>query len=577
MFVLLWVSTTSFATGQTDGRGNDPELPADSMVITADDPGRGGNYLGDYNQAYYQLSELNAGLGPPPKDVYLQTPQATLEHFIRAARDTNYRRAAYALNLNLLPESVQLEEAAVLAEKLHYVVKQRVPISWGSLPDRPDGQINQSAGNSPIAGKPQRTIGFGTLEIEGLRVPLSLQRVRVEDEPPVWVISAATVENIERLYQVYGPSDFSRWVPDWAEVKILGLRLWKLVGVVVLGFLCYWLGRSTYRLLSRLLRRSEADWASDLGDRIATPVAVAAGALLFYVVMNNVLSVAGGWAPYLYSFLLIGIVVVLTWLVMRIIDYIIGRISATQVEDVSDEENLESRRLLTYISVARWVITFIVIVVGIGLILGQFPDLRNLGLSMVASAGLATIVLGIAAQSTLGNIVAGLQIAITRPARIGDSVITHGGEYGTVEDIRFTYLVVKTWDSRRIVIPLKHFIDNPFQNWSMTSSHMLKPILLHADFYTDVDKIRHKFLELCNNNENYDGESDPSVQVLEANKEDIVIRCLCSAKDAPTAWTLHVQLREAMVAYLAELREGRNLPRERVQSVDARSAAVDQD
>ncbi len=252
---------------------------------------------------------------------------------------------------------------------------------------------------------------------------------------------------------------------------------------------------------------------------------------------------------------------------MRVIDYVMERLADTQVGDISDEENIESRRTLTSISVARRVITFVVVVVGIGVVAGQFPGLQNLGVSLLASAGLATILIGIAAQPTLGNIVAGLQIAITKPARIGDSV-TFEGEYGTIEAIRFTYLVIKTWDARRLIIPLKYFITHPFENWSMTDPHMLKPIILHADYTIDVEEVRQKFGEVVRNHELYDEASEPKVQVVGSDKEALEIRCLCSARDASTAWELHCDVRETMLSYLAQLSSGARLARERVQVVE---------
>ncbi len=546
---------------------NAQELPAlDSLVDYRE--GAAANSLGDYSEAYYQVDALNDNLPERPASVHLRTPQATLEHFVRAVRSKDYAAAAHALNFNLLPASLTAEDAAKLAEKLHYVIRQRVPIDWRDLPDRPDGQANRSTTQPAIEGQPRRTVDFGMLEVGGRQIQFSLDRVRVRDEAPVWVVSAATVENIEALYAAYGPTWLTRAMPSWAETRVLGIYIWKLIGLLVFAFLCYLAGRLTYWAVNKLVGRSEAAWVNDLGDKMATPISLAVGSLLFYLVLNNALSLSGGISPYLYSLLLAVVIISVTWLFMRIIDYVIKRVTDTQIADVSDEENLESRKLLTYVSVARWVLTAIVVAIGISVIAGQFPGLRNLGASLLASAGIATIILGIAAQSTLGNIIAGLQIAITKPARIGDSIITSNGEYGTVEDIRFTYLVVKTWDARRLVIPLKYFIDHPFQNWSMNDPHMLKPIVLYADYFTDVEKIRDKFITLCKENENYDGENEPSVQVVGTEKEAIKIRCLVSAKDAPTAWTLHVELREAMVKFLAGLQDGKRLARERVLVVE---------
>ena len=562
--LLLLVTTLTLGTLPAQ---NNQDLPTRDSVFQYGQDRTITNTLGDYNEAYYQLEELNAGLPERPAGTHLRTPQATLEHFIKQSRANNYEAAAQALNLNLLPKSLQPAEAATLAEKLHYVIRQRVPIDWTGLPDRPDGQTNRSTTQPAIEGQPRRTLNFGNLDVDGRQVGLSLQRVRVNEEPPVWVVSAATTENIEALYAQYGPTWVNRAMPEWAEQRVLGVKIWKVFGLLLFAALCYFAALLIYRAVAWLVGQSDAEWVNDLGDKMAKPIAVAGGSLLFYIALNDFLKIAGGWSPYLYSLLLAVVIISLTWLIMRVIDYAIERITDTKVADVSDEDNLESRKLLTYLSVARWVITAIVVAVGISIIVGQFPQLRNLGVSLMASAGIATIILGIAAQSTLGNIIAGLQIAITKPARIGDSIITSNGEYGTVEDIRFTYLVVKTWDARRLIIPLKHFIDEPFQNWSMNDPHMLKPIVLHADFYADVDKIRAKFIDLCKHNENYDGASDPTVQVVGSDKESIHIRCLASAKDAPTAWTLHVELREAMLRYLAGLQQGEFLARERVQSI----------
>ncbi len=524
--------------------------------------------LGDYADAYYLLERLNTGLPDRPADINLRTPQSALELFTLSAREGRFDRAAYALNLNLLPQEVQQQQAATLAEKLYYVINKRVSIDWGGLPDRPDGQVNMAgAGQKSIAGAPQRSISFGRLSAAGREVRLYLQRVRVGERAPVWVVAPSTVENIETLYADFGPTWLDRRVPDWADQDVLGISLWKAFAMLVLGGLCYLL-YFLFRYVTRhLLNRSENEWLTDLSENIAKPTALALAVLAFYLGMNNLLSIAGGWSPYLYALLLVVVVISLTWLVMRIIDYVMERLTDTQVGDITDEENMESRRTLTSISVARRVITFVVVIVGLGIVIGQFPGLQNLGVSLLASAGLATILIGIAAQPTLGNIVAGLQIAITKPARIGDSVIFEG-EYGTIEEIRFTYLVIKTWDARRLIIPLKYFITHPFENWSMTDPHMLKPIILHADYTIDVDQVREKFGEVVRSHELSDEESDPTVQVVGSDKEALEIRCLCSAKDASAAWQMHCDVREVMVKYLAELSAGARLARERVQVVE---------
>ena len=562
--ILLFYGSLAFAQNQPDN-----DLPSEDTLITIDTAALPDTMaLGAYNEAYYQLERLNTGLPERPADINLRTPQAALEHFILSARTGDFLRAAYALYLNLLPDRVQSAQAAMLAEKLYYVINKRVSIDWDALPDRPDAQVNVAAGGKQaIAGQPRRNVAFGRLTPGDRQYMLYLQRARVGERAPVWVVSPTTVENIETLYAGFGPNWLDRHVPAWLDRTVLGISLWKVVAMLLLAGACWLLYYLVRYLTKLLLNRSDSEWATDLSAHVAGPFAIALAVFAFYVGMNDLLSIAGGWSPYLYAALLVVVVITVTWVITRVIDYLMERLTDTQVGDISDEENMDSRRTLTSISVARRVISFVVVVVGLGVIAGQFPGLQNLGVSLLASAGLATIIIGIAAQPTLGNIVAGLQIAITKPARIGDSVIFEG-EYGTIESIRFTYLVIKTWDARRLIIPLKYFITHPFQNWSMTDPHMLKPIILHADYTVDVDRVRSKFSELLKGHELYDQESEPTVQVVDSDKEALKIRCLCSAKDASSAWQLHCDVRESMVTYLAKLSAGARLARERVQIVD---------
>ena len=196
------------------------------------------------------------------------------------------------------------------------------------------------------------------------------------------------------------------------------------------------------------------------------------------------------------------------------------------------------------------------------MIFSQFRSLEKLGISLLASAGLITIILGVAAQNTLGNIIAGIQIALTQPASIGDTVNIEN-EWGYVEDIRFTYMVVRTWDSRRLIIPLKDVISKPFENWSMTSPKQVRPIIIYADYHIDVQKVRDKFAQLLVDSGNWDEEHEPTVQVTGVTEKSIQIRALCSAKDASTTWDLHCTLREQLVRFIASLNNGEYLAKQR--------------
>lgn len=556
LFILALLPGTSL-TGSA-------QIPVDSTQAKTDYQ-KARPQIKGYNSAFYLLSDLNTGLPERPPGVNLQTPRACLEHFVRACREEAFHKAAHALNFNMMPAAQQQEVAEARARELFYILSKSVRIDWDLLSDRPDGQINQGiTAQQSITGQPLRSINFGSLDLNGQTLPLRIQRVRVEEQSPVWVVSANTVENIIPLYKAYGPSPLAQRIPAWAKTEIMGIAWWKIIGLAILITLCLLIARLSQYLINKAVKRSEQPWVNELGENMGQPVALAISALLFYAGMKQVLSISGTWSPYLYALLLIIVIGSVTWLLMRSIDYLMDRVAERKVGDITNEENLESKRYLTMISVARKVIAFVVIVLGIGAIVSQFPSLQNLGLSLFASAGIATVILGIAAQATLGNIIAGLQIAITKPVRIGDWVLFEG-EYGAVEDIRFTYLVINTWDKRRVVVPLRYFITHPFENWTMYDAHLLKPIVLHADYKIDVNLVRNKFAELLRAADAYDETLPPKVQVVDSSKESIVIRALCSARNAPIAWDLHCQLREDMVAYIARLEAGKYLAKERVK------------
>jgi small-conductance mechanosensitive channel len=524
--------------------------------------------LKEYNKAYYNLQKLNVGLDSIPNGVNLQTPQAALEHFILSSREERFDLAAYAINLNLLPNDLQKEKAKILAKKLYYVISKRIQLDWNKVPDRPDGQIDvTSNSNSQVAGKPRRTITLGSLGLDGREVPIDLQRVKLKGKAPIWVISSNSAENIEPLYSQYGPSQILDYIPEWLQFQLLDIPFWKILGFILTLLISLLIFLVTKKALYSSTATDE-QWISEIGNKIATPLGLFFAILFFYLVNNHLLSLSGNLSPYFYAFVLTFVIGSATWVILRAIDYIMDRLSSMYIDDVSEEQNLQARRYITYLSVARRVVTFIVLLIGIGIILSQFENLQTAGISILASAGIATIILGIAAQSTLGNIIAGLQVAITRPARIGDSILFEG-EYGWVEDIRFMYLVVRTWDKRRVIVPLQYFISHPFQNWSMNSPHMLKPIYLYADYKIDVEKVRAYFSEILKQEEKYDEEAPPTLQVTSCSKEGIEMRALCSAKDAADAWDLHCKIREKLAKFVGELEQGIYLSRERVEIINS--------
>ena len=192
----------------------------------------------------------------------------------------------------------------------------------------------------------------------------------------------------------------------------------------------------------------------------------------------------------------------------------------------------------------------------------KFPSIQHLGVSLLASAGLAGLVVGIAARPTLSNLMAGIQLALTQPIRIDDVVIVEG-EWGRIEEIGTTYVVVEIWDLRRLIVPLSYFIEHPFQNWTRTTSDLLGTVFVHADYRVSVDEVRGELHRILQASGMWDGKVW-NLQVTDATNRSLELRAMMSAPNASTAWDLRCHVRERLIAYLQQ-NHADSLPRERTE------------
>ena len=535
--------------------------------LTSQEQSRMGGAVQEYNEAYFVLKHLNRGLPPLDTIPNQQTPQATMEYFVLQARQGHFDKAARMLNLNLIPDKQQPKVAAGLAERLHHILENETGINWDNLPDRPDGLVtipSINTGSPKLVGKPLRSYLLGGLTLQDRDVDLRLQRVKVGDESPVWVFSPNTVENIDPLYRVYGPSQLARSLPGWASATVLGMPLWKWLVFIVISLIAFGVAKLARALTYRATGWLHQYWVSEVASRVATPVAVLVGIGVFFMISYFSQTYIGPVSSYFSGTLWVAIVIAVTWLLMRIIRYFSEYAAQQHSERTANQDKEENRSYLTYLSVIQRVLIFVVFVVGMSVVLTQFRPLKVLGVSLLSSVGVISVIFGIAAQSTLGNIIAGIQIAITRPVRIGDAVL-HENNWGWVEDITYTYLLIRTWDQRRVIVPLKYFITNPVENWSMKDPGITRSIYLYADYRIDVRKVRKKYEELYEQAEEWDDRMPPIVQVTAVKEETLEIRLLCSAQDSSVSWNLHCRLREEMMRYIVELEDGAHLTKRRVK------------
>lgn len=249
------------------------------------------------------------------------------------------------------------------------------------------------------------------------------------------------------------------------------------------------------------------------------------------------------------------------WALMRIVAWRLRH--AASRADISAVNNLDSRKLVTRINVLRRIANVLIGFLTVAAALMAIPGAREMGVSLFASAGVAGLVVGIAAQPVLANLIAGLQLAFTQPIRIDDAVVLEG-EWGWIEEIDIFHVVVRVWDERRLVVPLKYFIEQPFQNWTRESAAIIGSIFWHVDYRAPVTRMREKLKALCEASPHWD-KRVCVLQVTEAKGDSIELRALASAANSPAAWDLRCDIREKMIAWLQQ-EHPEALPRQRAEA-----------
>jgi len=482
---------------------------------------------------------LNSGLGTPPPGVDRQTPHAAVQGFLSAAHRGDYALAAHYLDLDFLPRAQQAERGFQLARRLKFVLDRKLAVDLSSLSKVPEGEPSGS-----------RTQQLGTIPLKEDNIPIRVQRVTA-DGALVWVFGESSVRQVDPLFAAYGPR-VAEWLPPFFfSDTVLGLEPWQWLGllVVLLGGLtvAVVVERLALAFALRLARWTRISWDDDL-------VAVGRGPLR--LVLLSALLVAGttflrlpGPAQEVFNRVCYSLAVIsLAWFILRFL-----RVSATFVQNrvsVEMKDASRARSVSTQLVVLRSIFEVATYVIAAALLLIQFDVVRSVGVSLLASAGIAGLVLGLAAQKSISTLLAGIQLSITQPIRIGDQVVVEN-EFGTVEAISLTYVVLRVWDQRRLVIPITQFLDKPFQNWSKGSPEMLGAVTLQVDYFADIGALRKELTRILEGEcrEVWDGRVG-SVVVLDVLDRTLTVRALVSVANSEKLFDLRALVRERMVEYL---------------------------
>ncbi len=483
-----------------------------------------------------------------------QTPRRTLEGFLKEGREGDFRVAASYLDLHGIAESLRDKEGPDLAQKLAYVLERRPSLDLAKIPDEPEGDPSAKAAGSFVAD---------TLYAGEEPVPVTLARMPFPDGIPRWLIARSTVAAIPALDAAYGPRPIGIHIPvSLTRPTIIGNEPWQWIGVAFAVAFAYVIARGTAALIVRaggyVARRTPTQADDALVESSRRPLRVLFGAGLFRVFVGPLqltTAVVDVCEHASYTALVVGV----AWLLWRLL----GVATLWLEEQTGDDPSnaLRGRRVRTQAMLLRRVASVTVGFFAVAFVLMQFEFVRSVGVSLLASAGVAGVVVGLAAQKSLAAIIGGIQFSFAQPVRVGDQVVVET-EFGEVEEINLTYAVVRLWDKRRLVLPITYFLEKPFQNWTRSATDVVGTVLLKADFAIPVDAVRAELQRVC--------EADPlwdkrtcALQVTDSDAASMTLRALVSAEDASRLWELRCNVRERMLAFLNGCDNGKYLARSR--------------
>jgi small-conductance mechanosensitive channel len=334
------------------------------------------------------------------------------------------------------------------------------------------------------------------------------------------------------------------WLFGWGQEVPL-VQAWKLLAVTVAGILIA--HEMAYFLISELAQRVRSSLLTALLRRSRHPLGIILPLVTLQIIVPN-LALPGSVVEPAQRLLALAQIAAIAWLLLRLVGSIDDIVDSHYQLNVKD--NLNARRVRTQLQVLRQTAQIAIYFIAIAGALMTFPAIRQLGTGLLASAGVAGLVVGMAARPLLANLIAGIQIALTQPIRVDDVVIVEG-EWGRIAEITATYVVVHIWDDRRLVVPLNYFNEQPFQNWTRRSSDLLGTAFFHMDYTFPVEEGRTALRRILESTDLWDGRVCV-LQVTDATEQTVELRALMSAIDAGTAWDLRCYVRETFVKFLQE-------------------------
>ncbi len=347
-----------------------------------------------------------------------------------------------------------------------------------------------------------------------------------------------------------------------AATTTTGAILDKLCDLGLFAALCWMIFNLTH-VLEAWLTAWAAKTESRIDDLIAPMIGRSLRVILPVVGIIFALPVIGlpqDWAGVVAKASSLMVIGAIAWILFQAVN--LGEAALLARYDIHAADNLHARKIYTQAHVIGKMLYIVIAVFALASALMLFEEVRRLGTTILASAGVAGIVIGFAAQHTLGNLFAGIQVALTQPIRMDDVLVVEG-EWGRVEEITLTYVVIKIWDERRLVLPLSYFIEKPFQNWTRVSSSLLGSVFLWTDYTLPLADVREAVGKIVAGSELWD-KRFWNLQVSDATERTMQLRILATAADSSKAWDLRCEIREKLIDYVQK-NHPQSLPRTRME------------
>lgn len=343
-------------------------------------------------------------------------------------------------------------------------------------------------------------------------------------------------------------------MPAWMNQTVAAVATGVIAVVIALI-----LHRIFFRILQRVVGASESATDDLLVKKLVRPTRYAMVALGLVLAAREIPALDAIWQK-VAGFVMPALI---GWIALAILHALVGAMEMHTDTKIALPDNRDARRKRTRLAILSRIATFLIIFLTIGLMLLSIPGVRDIGVTLMASAGLAGLAVGAAAQPALKSLIAGFQMALTEPISIDDVVIIDD-EWGRIEDIRTTYVVVRIWDERRLIVPTSRFLESTFQNWTRESAELLGYVYLHLDPLADIPPIRAEFERQAKSHPFWDGRVCKA-QVTETSPQSVELRLLMSAADASKAFDLRCDIRESMLAWMRD-NQPESISRRRIEA-----------